>query len=494
MRRPAVKRLGALLLALASAPLLLAEGQEVSEARLSARDGGKVLVAELPGPVVSALVAGQAEGKGGVFLLVRPDGEVDGERSLYFLDPRGDGKLTLLRGGLPGGAKALEVLALEAGGEPELVLGTLGQLFSLGPLNAIAAEGPLAKRIDHPGFDLRSLSPSPLRVAGMGREIAVAEPGFLRLYRPDGEGGVSVAARLALPLSARREPMGLAVTSPPVHRLAGIAGGPDVYASGPVRHGDRRVSSVLLDVGTGERLEAWGRLPGAEKVEQSWYLRIDGRPCLVVTSQTADELNLLEKKRLRVFPLAADRTRAGKLPLAQLVTSITRWFDMSAEVADLDGDGKQDLLVAGPDGLQGDDLSVWAYPGLGGGRFGVQARKTQIQDAPQRWKLVGDLSEDGAADLVAVREGALEVWPTSPKGKPLARQPSFRLELPAVARAERSVSVGAGEEGTETRRDQRGGWDDLTAVDLDADGRLEILVLATDLGGRGRLVIARPGR
>ncbi|HEX4952506.1 MAG TPA: VCBS repeat-containing protein [Thermoanaerobaculia bacterium] len=487
-----MRLLAALVLSLGAAPLLLAEGGEAPAARVSTQAGGKVLVAELPGPVVSALVAGQGEGKGGVFLLVRPQGEVDGERSLYFLDPRGKGRLSLVRSGLPGGAKALDVLELQGSGQPELVLGTLGQLFSLGPLNAIAAAGPLAQRIDHPGFDLRSLSPSPLRVAGSGRELAVAEPGFLRLYRPDGRGGVSVAARLALPLSARREPTGLAVTSPPVHRLAGAEGQPDLYASGPLRHGNRRVSSVLLDTATGEHLEAWGRLPGAEKVEQSWYLRVDGRPCLIVTSQTADELNLLEKKRLRVFPLAADRTRAGKLPLAQLETSITRWFDMSADVADLDGDGRQDLLLAGPDGLQGDNLGVFVHPGLGGGRFGVQARKVEIKQTPERWKLVGDLSGDGAADLVAVHEGALEVWPTSPKGRPLARQPSFRFELPAAGKAERSVSVGAGEEGAETRRDQRGGWDDLTAVDLDGDDQLEILLLAVDLAGRGRLVIARP--
>ena len=62
----------------------------------------------------------------------------------------------------------------------------------------------------------------------------------------------------------------------------------------------------------------------------------------------ADKLSVFEKLALRVFPLSADRTRAGRAPTFAVETEVSRWRRAELVVRDVDGDGRDDLLVVGP--------------------------------------------------------------------------------------------------------------------------------------------------
>jgi hypothetical protein len=493
-------------LVLAVLLVVTAQGTAADEARFEplpvglrsqAVGAGRLLDLVLPGPVVAALVVGAEEGKGGIFLLTHPLGEVDGPRTLHFLDPRGEGRLETLRQGLPGGLKALAALDLDGDGAPELLASTLGQLFSLGRLDALAGSTTLTTLLERPGFDLRSVAPEPLQVATRAASwLAVAEPGRFRLYRANGQGGVVLAGSASLPTSARRGETGLALTSPAVSRPLGAPAAEPIFAAGPSAFDRTRLRSVLLTAGAEGVVaeESWSRLPAPEDVEESRFLWLDGKPVLVALAQSADELNLFENKRLRVFPWRADRTRLGKLPLFQYETSTERWYPLDVAATDLDRDGRQDLVLLAPKGLSGDELRLEALAGLGGGRFSVKARRSVLDPAPAAWSFGGDLSGDGTADLLALEGGTLSVFSGVAKGdRVIERKPFATVTLPAEAKAAKSVSVGVGSGGASAAVAQSRGFDQLLAIDLDQDGRAEALALALDYLGHGRLLVWRLG-
>ena len=59
-------------------------------------------------------------------------------------------------------------------------------------------------------------------------------------------------------------------------------------------------------------------LPGEEKVVQSLLARVDGRPCLCAVTLRSDRVGVFEKKKLRVYELAPDRTRSGQIGRAHV--------------------------------------------------------------------------------------------------------------------------------------------------------------------------------
>jgi hypothetical protein len=464
---------------------------------------GERFEAVLPGPVVAGLVVADG-GRQVVLLLVSPGGEPDGPRSLYRLDALGEGRLDELRSGLDGGAKALAAADLDGDGAPEVLLGGLGSLDSLGPVSALAAAGGPRQLLRHPGFDLRSLAPSRLRLSGAGEPwLAAAEVGALRLYQPDGRGGVERRAELPLPVRAEREATGLRLRTPPVVPLAPPGGAPPLFAVGPETHGKRRLRTVLVGPGA-DPLESWSLLPAPEAVEESFYRRVDGRPVLFAIAQSADRIGIFEKKRLRVFPLGADRTRSGRQPLFTLETDTQRWHSSDLHVADLDGDGRDDLVLVQPQGLGGGELLLAAFPGLGGGRFLVKGRRSTLDPAPRRHLYGRDLSGDGLPDLAAIAKGGLALYAGEPQGgRVVARSPGATVPLTDFDAAGREVTVSAGSEGAEVEEgstaedgdtDEDGAvWrgDALDAADLDGDGRPEVLWLTPSLRGRGVLRVVR---
>jgi FG-GAP-like repeat len=462
----------------------------------------------LPGELMAALAVPVGVGPGGgeVLLLVAGEGDPDGPGTLYRLDPRGEGRLEILASGLPAGGKALELLDLGRDGGPEVVLSRLGDLFSLGPLarlgEGLGKDPPPRFLLAHPGFDLRSLAPDPVRVALAGRRwVGAAEAGMLRLYEaaPGGDGspGLALAAELPLPLAAAREAAGLRLSSPPVIPLGSERAAPPAFAVGPEAHGNRRLRTVLLapdGAGGWRRTEAWSLLPGPEVVEQSFYALVDGRPVLFAATQSAARVGVLEKRRLRVFPLAEDRSRKGRLPSLAVGSESHRWFEIGATVRDLDGDGRDDLLLIQPEGLGGGDLLLEAFPGIGGGRFVVKTQRSKLDVEARRWSFGGDVDGDGRPDLVVLTAEGLAVYPGSPSPRRLVeRQPRWSVPLGDGGGADKAVVVGGGSDGGEARREGGAAVDGLAVVDLDGDGRAEVLLLATDLAGRGRFTLVRFG-
>ena len=107
-------------------------------------------------------------------------------------------------------------------------------------------------------------------------------------------------------------------------------------------------------------------------------MRLDGRPALAVFTYAADRLGIFDQARLRLFPLAGDRTRAGAAPALAVDTTSHRWQRAAVAIADLDADGRDDVSVAQVKGLGGGALLIETYRGLGGGRFDRRPRRVRL--------------------------------------------------------------------------------------------------------------------
>ena len=403
-----------------------------------------------------ALVAVAAPEPGGpLFVLVRPAGGGDDARRQVTLStggmevepmaPAGEGpdaprRLLRIRGDEPrvevlaeslgGWTKALA--ALDLGGGPELVAAGLGRLATLGPL--ARPGGNERTLLEHPGFDLRSLHPSPLSV-GVERGVAAAEVGALRLWRPAAAGGLELAADLGLPFTVERRAAGLRLAGPPVFELARDAAGRRRFAVGPEARGAARLRVLLVEEGANggwTTTECWTALPAPESVEASWIVDGDDGPLLVVRSQGALEINAFESQLWRLYRLGPDRTRAGRPPALALAVDSKRWHDSEAHVADADGDGRADLLLARPEGLTGSDLVVERYAGLGGGRFDRRSRRTDLDDAPRSFRWLDDVDGRGRPGLATLRGREVAVWRTAREGsRALEREPLLREPIGA---------------------------------------------------------------
>lgn len=234
-------------------------------------------------------------------------------------------------------------------------------------------------------------------------------------------------------------------------------------------------------------LLAWCHFTANEKVARSWYLSIDGRPMLAVAALAADKLGIFEKQKLRVFPLRADRTRAGSPPALEIHTVTRHWYELGVHVADVDLDGRDDLVVVQPDGLGAKKLAVEVYRGQGNGGFYVTPRRSVIVAPAARWTFGADLDGDRAPDLVTLAGDRLEIYRglAEHKRKALDKTAyrSFEVaDLGADSDLELVVHVGDG--GDSDDRDwSQAGATPPRVVDVDGDGRGEIL-LAGERGGR----------
>ncbi len=460
---------------------------------------GQRIDAVLPGPIVAALVAGEKL-VSGVLLLVRPEGEVDGPRSLYRLETQAGGGLVELAAGLPGGAKALFAGDLDGDGEAEVLLGGMGELDTLGPVSGLGARPEPKPLLRHPGFDPRSLSPKRLRKAGAlgpfldSGLLVASEAGALYLYEP-GQPAPRLRTRIPLPISVAREPTGLRLASPRVTLLDEEGAGGPRFAIGPEAHGDRRLRSFLVELpadGEAVRTEAWSRLPSPEGVEGSRYAVLGGKTVLIALTQTAGKLALFENRKLRVFSLAADRTRAGKLPLLSYDTGAPRWAEPDMHVTDTDGDGKEDLVLVYTKGLTAPELALEALPGLGGGRFSTQARHSTVEQPPSKWRYGHDLTGDGRPDLVAVGTETVTIFAgAASSGRVIEKQPRWTLPLRKPEEDPEKVVLTLSASGAEVDREEVERGEEVEIADLDGDGRPEILVLSPDVVGRGVLRVLR---
>ncbi|HVR95187.1 MAG TPA: VCBS repeat-containing protein [Thermoanaerobaculia bacterium] len=460
--------------------------------------GARWLDAVVPGRVLSAALPTGADGRARIALLVAPDGPTGAPRSLFLFDPQGDGALREAIRGLPAAADTLDVVDLDGDGSQELLLGEPGKLHSLGPVERLAlSPRPL---LSDPALDPAVSQPARWPPVGRrdGGQLEVVDVGHVRVYTRDGAGALALAAEHELPVRARRDAAGLLLSTPRVTVLP-RPGGPSLYVAGPEAHGKTRLRTVLIDPAAPEssrRIEAWAQLPGPEEVIASWYVLLDGRPFLVVTTAGSEKVGLFEKQRLRVFPLAADRSRAGRRPVLAFETESRRWNAVAPAVLDIDRDGREDLVVVQPEGLAGKTLVAQAWLGRGDGGFQPGGRRTALDIEAGAWSYGRDLTGDGIADLVAMSEDRLLTFAgmTDPKGKNvLERKPwkTVTFHPAASGQTVREVSIGTG--GTQIE----GG--DVVApgtpylIDLEGDGRAEVIFLTPDERGHGSVQVVRLG-
>ena len=459
-------------------------GDEVpsAEPRVAARqiDGTRVVEAVLPGDSLGT-------GAGSRSLAILIAAEEDGPRTLYRFDPSGDGSLVELARDLPPELDAADVV------DGQVIAGSPGRLYSLGALDDPATGRRPRLLLEAPGLDL-----AVLRRRGWitAEEAFVLRPRFGRIdvHRWNGSNGPETAAHpeggqvntVELPVRARRVRTGLVLSTPPV-RLLERDGGSPLLTIGPEAQGKRRLLTTLIDPGDDDHGEAWVQFSTNERVAQSWYLDVDGRPMLAVAALSADKLGIFEKKKLRLFPLRSDRTRAGSPPSLAIDTATRNWYDLGVQIADLDQDGRDDLVVLQPDGLGAKKLVIETYRGKGTGGFFLTPRRSVVVAPDARWDYGSDFDGDGRADLVAVAGGQVLVFRGSAKKKLVIDKTPFRsFDAADLSIPEETVEIHVGDDAGGNAEDSDSDSDSDSdgpslgrprTIDLDGNGRSEILLV-----------------
>jgi hypothetical protein len=436
--------------------------------------GARRVDAVLPGRLLATAFPHGADGRRRVVALVAA--EPDSPRELYLLDTAGNGSQRRLLGDLPAKATALTAIG------SEIILGAPGTSWSLGTVDAPA---PPHRFLD--GVDARHL------LGADGRSgLAVADVGRLRTWTSE-DGKLTPGASYELPVHASRERGALRLDTPEVEMLPQGGNAPPLYLVGPETNGKTRLHTLLLTrdaEGKEQRSEAWSRFARPETVDDHWFVRFDGQPSLIVTTNSADKVSIFEEQSLRVFSLAADRSRAGQPPRLAVPTVSRRWFPARPFVLDLDRDGHDDLVVVQQEGLRGKSLLIetWFAPG---GRFATPSRKISLDIEARTWDYGADLTGDGRPDLVALQGKKLLLFAgtADPHRDLLDRRPRLAIDLPSSEQVMVSVEAGDGGASVDSSRSAS----PLQLIDLDGDGRPEAIVTVRDDGGRGRVTVVRVG-
>ncbi|MCP4658658.1 MAG: VCBS repeat-containing protein [bacterium] len=467
------------------------------------RDGARLIEATLPGEIFSRTEARRSDGTGGLLLLVGGDGEPASWRALVFLTLADEGAVELIASDLPAAVDAVATVDLDGDGHGEVLLGEAGKIYSLGALAAGAGDREPVLILDAPHLDLGRITAGGYLDPGEPR-ITVPEIGRLTIFGWR-SGRMEPEAEYELPIRARRQRTGLRLSTPPITALRREGSGAPLYVVGPEAYGKRRLLTLLIGPageGTAEAksVEAYSWLPAPENVGDSRYVLLDGRPALIVTTTNAEKLGIFEKKKLRLFPLRFDRTRAGGKASFKTVTNSHHWQEADVVLADATGDGRDDLVIVGPAGLGEEKLMVVAYAGKGGGRFLPTPRKSVVVAMNAHWRYGSDIDVDGVPDLVARADDRVLIFSgmlDRKEKRVLESEPRWSIRLPheSPGSDHKVVSIDIGSEGASTsveeaENDQGVSYRGRPAVrDLDGDGRDEILVHGRYPGGAGVVVI-----
>lgn len=430
----------------------------------------------LPGPPLAMTPARNFQGAPGLALLFA-EGE---ERSLHFLDPA-TGRLEVLAASLPKEAASLH--SVDFGNGPRLLVGGRGVLYGVGQ------DGGLEKLLEDPGFEPGSLRGVTTTLKGA---LPVARAGRLDLLLPSGS-SLATRASFPLPVKAERKSWGLSLTSPSVSVLPGAGEEPALFAAGPVAHGKRRLLTLLFSPAGGDPVEAWSQLPAEEVLDKSVFLRLDGRPALMVS--TYEKIGVFQKKRVRVFFLEKDRSRGGAPPVLAAETECPAWGRLDVVAADMDGDGRQDVALICDRGIVDRSLRVAVHRNLGGGKLEARARIWDQEMEARDWLLAPGLTADGRPGLLVSNQEGLVVYGSEAKGsRPLTPKPVRTLALEALA-PERvhTIAVGPGADREEAKalathtREVRS----LQKMDVTGDGQEEIVIRSEGKDGQATLIVVR---
>ena len=434
---------------------------------------------------------------------------------LLRIDRAGDGALVTLREDLPADAFGLESADLDGDGAEEILVARPGRLETLtDDGTARWARGPTLLMTDPyiaPERPAR-LEPRVARVPDgeAGRLLDIPILGGVRFYgaSPDHRSW-DLLYEAPLTLDAQRDDAGLKMTGERAVPMGLTAAGSALFASGPEPLGSERLRTVLIDPGAegaARRLECWSRLPGAESLMEGAYLMLDGRPAMVAVTRRADKLSIFGEKMLRLFFLdEADRSRAGNPPLLMTDSHMNLWQPATPSIVDVDHDGRQDLVIGYWKGLKDAHVMLDAYLRQTDGTFARSPVSTGFDVETGRRSMVGygkDLDGDGTADLMLMAADRLLIFPGvagSRGGRDLV-ETKARWSVPLAGaeeddndRADFDIQFGVdGQSGSGMRTRFFIEPSSMPrAVDLDGDGRPEILRAVEGPEGRGVLQIIR---
>jgi len=410
------------------------------EASIERRQSAAAVVwqARLPGAITHL----EAWGDGELALRLETDPEQPAE--LWRLATAEQGSLIKITS-LPADSTGLRPAASGTTSSAELLTGDLAQLWSIhrdGRVQPLLAEhrGSLA------GW-----------VASQAGWSALAEVGRLSIFHRDQR---SAVAEVRLPVAVERHRYGLGLSSPTVISLWPSGATGPLFLADPHPEGKRRLRTVWVDAGSEPPTshETWSRFPTAERLDQAEYLLVDGQPMLFAVTLDGEKVRIFGKKRLFVFPLSVDRTRAGSRPRFELITASRLWQDLDISLAELDGDSYQDLVLIQPEGFAGSKLIVEAYRGRGGGRFDSRPRRSVV-DFNGKWSYGQDLDGDGEADLamlaseLVVFSGVARQQSKTVISKKANWRLPFDVEQEQDSGTAVEISVGGGDSAVEAHND-----------------------------------------
>lgn len=402
------------------------------------RDGVTIHEAILPGDLVDWSGLPDPTGLESMVILSQLEGDqpADGsdERQVWSWHLAGRGKLEKVGPPLTEDATGVVVLRSHAAGEAQVLVTVGERLLGIGPggewIERFSSDYDLFPVRDHRGG--RPLASKTLFLRSLGRLQALELDSAAHLLHS--------AWMLDLPLTVDREWGALRLETPSVAVFRNLDGESTQLVMGPDTQGKRRIRTTLITVGSTdapEVVETWNMLSNLEDVEESWYVTYQGSPAVIVTTVLADKHGVFEKKKLRLFALTADRTRAGSGPLLEAMTRSRNWYGTCAGIADVNDDDIDDLVSAQPKGLGAGSLWVEAHLGTAGGGFDSKARGSEIEvEEGEVCTLAVDVTGDETVDLVVVEDESVLVFPllSAREAKTVVdTEPLFRVPFDGIS-------------------------------------------------------------
>ncbi|MBI2570537.1 MAG: hypothetical protein HYV63_26340 [Candidatus Schekmanbacteria bacterium] len=512
-----------------------------AEVRWRQDQQGRRLDFAAPGSVASVAFLRRPDGARDVLVLIRSAADEsvgNAQAALYRLAFVPDASAEPLRGDVPAATRSVLALSAPAANRlGMLALALPGKLLGIEPGPEGRYAEPIRMLVADSELDLRSMGPDPQRPEYLEAPAALWIPliGKLRAYAVDAGARDAAGplwravADVGAPVQPHLEDSLLELVGPPINAL------PEPAAEGRVRLllgpdlvGHRRVRTVTLELSADQAPASetsWGQLPSRQEILEHAYLAMHGASYLAVLTRSADKLSLFGEKLLQVFRLQADRTRQGLPPVMSLESRINLWQDTWISAHDVNEDGLEDLILAYWKGLTKDHLAIDTYVATAVGQWRQRPGTTAIalSEMDRSVLLYGsDLDGDRLADLSVVGNDAVLVF----SGRRGARNGGdlladsacrtfsighdpFATTKPGATspRRRRQISIAIGGPGrgasvdTGAAADKVAGRDSPWApvfarnpwpVDLDGDGRLELVMAGTSRPGEAYLLAVSP--
>lgn len=489
-----------------------------AQARLVRETGATRVEASFPGNILGYAVPLGAEGRRELLVLVAPAplltprsstdscgaGPVrshfdrkDGAIRLYRVSQAPDSPLDEIRADLPADTRGLDAADVDGDGLEDLLVLREGRIDAL---LAPGFDGEL-RPFDEPEADRYPGSPLWVRSRGAesGRVFRLVTVGGLRTYAPVTQGApISLVSEVPLPVTVGRKGAGLAIDTRAVSVVGRGKDGATLLATSPLPVGNTRLRVWLVSPEappSARAVDCWLRLPSPERLLDSAFFLLDGSPFLAVTTTSAEKLGLFSEKLLRVFPLRPDRTRAGTAPAFATETRMNLWQEPRFHVADVDGDGKQDLLLAYWKGLKNGTAVLDTYLRRPDGSFATSERSEELELSAEDRSFLeygDDVDGDGTSDLMLLGDGKLLVFPgnrDTKGGKAIvSSSPTLSTPISGAPTGDTRVSISIGSEGVSgSAEGSRAGQP--AVLDLDGDGKREVLFVSDSGTDPGKLVI-----